>query len=104
MIHHGPRHTPTAIPAVRTPRNLRRCCEGERCVRHDRLACLQCQTERGREDPGEGAEGARKIGYRPNLIARSLALSRTRTIGVVIPEISHSFFPEAIRGIEEVTT
>ena len=49
-------------------------------------------------------KAARKIGYRPNLIARSLALSRTRTIGVVIPEISHSFFPEAIRGIEEVTT
>lgn len=47
---------------------------------------------------------ARRIGYRPNLIARSLALSRTRTIGVVIPEISHSFFPEAIRGIEEVAT
>jgi DNA-binding LacI/PurR family transcriptional regulator len=49
-------------------------------------------------------KAARKLGYRPNLIARSLALSRTRTIGVVIPEISHSFFPEAIRGIEEVTT
>ena len=49
-------------------------------------------------------KAARKIGYRPNLIARSLALSRTRTIGVVIPEISHSFFPEAIRGIEEVAT
>jgi DNA-binding LacI/PurR family transcriptional regulator len=46
---------------------------------------------------------ARKLGYRPNQIAQSLALSRTRTIGVVVPEISHSFFPEAIRGIEEVT-
>lgn len=48
-------------------------------------------------------KAARTLGYRPNQIAQSLALSRTRTIGVVVPEISHSFFPEAIRGIEEVT-
>ncbi|HSQ75220.1 MAG TPA: LacI family DNA-binding transcriptional regulator [Bacteroidota bacterium] len=46
---------------------------------------------------------AKKLGYRPNQIAQSLALNRTFTIGVVVPEISHSFFPEAIRGIEEVT-
>ena len=44
---------------------------------------------------------ARKLGYVPDLIARSLVLRRTLTIGVVVPEITHSFFPEAIRGIEE---
>lgn len=44
---------------------------------------------------------ARKSGYTPNHIARSLALRRTETIGVVVPEISHSFFPEVIRGIED---
>jgi DNA-binding LacI/PurR family transcriptional regulator len=43
-----------------------------------------------------------KLGYTPNTIARSLVLNKTYTIGVVIPEISHSFFPEAIRGIDEV--
>lgn len=46
---------------------------------------------------------AKKLRYRPNQIAQSLALNKTFTIGVVVPEISHSFFPEAIRGIEEVT-
>lgn len=46
---------------------------------------------------------ARQLGYSPNAIAQSLALNRTNTIGVVVPEISHSFFPEAIRGIEQVT-
>jgi DNA-binding LacI/PurR family transcriptional regulator len=46
---------------------------------------------------------ARQFGYSPNDIAKSLALNRTHTIGVVVPEISHSFFPEAIRGIEEAT-
>jgi DNA-binding LacI/PurR family transcriptional regulator len=48
-------------------------------------------------------ETARTLGYSPNHIAKSLVLRRTRTIGVVVPEITHSFFPEAIRGIEEAT-
>ncbi len=46
-------------------------------------------------------EAARKYGYTPDHIARSLTLRRTETIGVVVPEISHSFFPEVIRGIED---
>jgi DNA-binding LacI/PurR family transcriptional regulator len=45
---------------------------------------------------------AKELGYSPNHIAKSLVLKRTHTIGVVVPEITHSFFPEAIRGIEEV--
>jgi DNA-binding LacI/PurR family transcriptional regulator len=45
---------------------------------------------------------AKRLGYSPNDIAKSLALNKTNIIGVVLPEISHSFFPEAIRGIEEV--
>jgi DNA-binding LacI/PurR family transcriptional regulator len=45
---------------------------------------------------------AHRLGYSPNAIAKSLAQNRTFTIGVVVPEISYSFFPEAIRGIEEV--
>lgn len=32
---------------------------------------------------------------------KSLVLRKTHTIGVVVPEITHSFFPEVIRGIEE---
>ncbi|HEY9165727.1 MAG TPA: LacI family DNA-binding transcriptional regulator [Candidatus Kryptonia bacterium] len=46
-------------------------------------------------------KAAKKFGYSPNHIARSLALRRTETLGVVVPEISHSFFPEVIRGIED---
>lgn len=46
---------------------------------------------------------AKEMGYTPNLVAKSLVSSRTHTIGVVIPEISHSFFPEVVKGIEEVT-
>ncbi len=48
-------------------------------------------------------KAAKRLGYRPNHIAKSLVLKKTFTIGVVIPEITHSFFPEVIRGIEEVS-
>jgi DNA-binding LacI/PurR family transcriptional regulator len=47
---------------------------------------------------------ARKMGYSPNRIARSLVNSKTQTIGVVLPEISHSFFPDVVKGIEEAAT
>jgi DNA-binding LacI/PurR family transcriptional regulator len=48
-------------------------------------------------------EKARSMGYTPNHVAKSLVSSKTYTIGVVIPEITHAFFPEVVRGIEEVT-
>jgi len=48
-------------------------------------------------------EKAREMGYTPNHVAKSLVSSKTYTIGVIIPQISHAFFPEVVRGIEEVT-
>lgn len=48
-------------------------------------------------------EKARSMGYTPNHIAKSLVSKKTFTVGVVVPEIAHSFFAEAIQGIEEVT-
>lgn len=46
---------------------------------------------------------ARSMGYTPNHIAKSLVSKRTYTIGVVIPEISHTFFAQVVSGIENVT-
>lgn len=45
---------------------------------------------------------ARELGYQPNRWARSLATRRSSIIGVVIPDISHSFFAEITCGVEEV--
>jgi LacI family transcriptional regulator len=45
---------------------------------------------------------AQELGYRPNRWARSLVTRKTSMIGVVIPDISHSFFAEVTRGVEEV--
>jgi LacI family transcriptional regulator len=43
-----------------------------------------------------------RLGYRPSSIARSLATSRTYTIGLSVPDISNPFWPEIARGIEDV--
>ncbi|MCU9614233.1 catabolite control protein A [Caldibacillus lycopersici] len=45
-----------------------------------------------------------RLGYRPNAVARGLASKKTTTVGVVIPDISSSFFAELARGIEDVAT
>jgi LacI family transcriptional regulator len=45
---------------------------------------------------------AELLGYRPNRWARSLVTRRSSIVGVVIPDISHSFFAEITFGIEEV--
>src|SRR5215469_2622844 len=42
-----------------------------------------------------------KLKYRPNLIARSLAKQRTRTIGMIVPDIANPFFPMVVRGAED---
>jgi LacI family transcriptional regulator len=43
----------------------------------------------------------RKLSYRPNLIARSLAKQRTHTIGMIVPDIANPFFPMVVRGAED---
>jgi DNA-binding LacI/PurR family transcriptional regulator len=45
---------------------------------------------------------ADELGYRPNIIARNLKSSSSNQIGVIVPEIRHDFFANAISGIEEV--
>jgi len=49
-------------------------------------------------------ECANELGYRPNRWARSLVTRKTSIIGVVVPDISHSFFAEVTRGLEEVVS
>lgn len=45
---------------------------------------------------------AKLYNYRPNNIALSLKNRKTKTIGVIIPEIVHHFFTKVILGIETV--
>lgn len=45
---------------------------------------------------------AKLYNYKPNLIALSLKNRKTKTIGIIIPEIIHHFFATVISGIEHV--
>ena len=40
------------------------------------------------------------LDYHPSAIARSLATQQTRTIGLVVPDVSNPFFADITRGIE----
>jgi LacI family transcriptional regulator len=46
-------------------------------------------------------QAIRKLNYRPNLLARSLAKQKTHTIGMIVPDISNPFFPVVVRGAED---
>jgi DNA-binding LacI/PurR family transcriptional regulator len=41
-----------------------------------------------------------KLNYHPNHVARSLKTSKTRTLGIIVPDMTISFFPQVIRGAE----
>ena len=43
---------------------------------------------------------ARKLGYRPNLFARSLRSQRSQTVGVVVFDITDPYCTQILRGIE----
>jgi LacI family transcriptional regulator len=43
---------------------------------------------------------ARKMNYRPNQFARALTTNRSFLIGIVVPDLMHSYFAEICRGVE----
>ena len=47
-------------------------------------------------------EAVTQLDYHPNFLASNLRAQRSFTIGVVIPSITNPFFPEFVRGIEDV--
>src|SRR5437016_10557565 len=62
-----------------------------------------------RDDIGEATRArvlakVAELGYQPNAVARSLTLRRTHTLGIVIPDLMHSFFVEIVAGLESVAS
>jgi LacI family transcriptional regulator len=45
-------------------------------------------------------DAMRQLNFRPNSVARSLATSSTRTIAVLLPDITNQFFPALVRGVQ----
>lgn len=44
----------------------------------------------------------KEMNFTPSAIARSLSKNETNTIGVIVPDITNSYFGEVIKGISEV--
>jgi LacI family transcriptional regulator len=47
-------------------------------------------------------EAAHRMNYRPNQYARALTTNRSGLLGVIVPDLMHSYFAEICRGIETV--
>src|SRR5215510_11221925 len=43
---------------------------------------------------------AQKMKYRPNQFARALMTKQSHLIGIVVPDLMHSYFAEIVRGVE----
>ena len=43
---------------------------------------------------------AQKMKYRPNQFARALTTNHSYLIGIVVPDLMHSYFAEICRGVE----
>jgi len=44
----------------------------------------------------------KQLGYKPNVIARSLSSRKTFVVALVVPSISNPFFPEVARAVEDI--
>lgn len=63
---------------------------------------LKDSPEIGEETKQKIKAFAKLYNYRPNSIALSLKNQKSKTIGVIVPEIVHHFFTTVIKGIESV--
>ena len=48
-------------------------------------------------------EAIEELGYRPNVLARSLRRGQTHTIGMIVPDNTNPFFAEVARGVEDTS-
>jgi LacI family transcriptional regulator len=54
----------------------------------------------GRDLKRRVEKAMRQLEFRPNHVARSLRTRQTRTLGMVISDLTNPFFPEMVRGAE----
>lgn len=49
-------------------------------------------------------KAASEVGYRVSYVARSMRTSRTYSLGILVGDIANPFFPEIVRGAEDVAS
>lgn len=62
---------------------------------------LRDSSEISTETKKRVKETAKRMGYQPNMLARSLVNQRSYLLGVLVPDLRISFFSEVTRGIYE---
>ena len=43
-----------------------------------------------------------ELDYKPNALARSLVTKKTKSIGLILPDISNPFFPSIAKSVEDM--
>lgn len=61
----------------------------------------------GKSDINSGTKhriqaAAMRLGYQPNLPARSLVLGRTRSLGLIVSDCTNPFYAKVIQAVEDV--
>ena len=49
-------------------------------------------------------DAVQRLGFRPNDLARGLMQKRTRTVGLLVPDVANPYYPEIARGVEDVAS
>jgi len=62
---------------------------------------LRSRPEVPPETQAKVVAAATKLGYRPNLVAKSLRSKKTKTIGAIIADIDNTFYAAIVNGIED---
>src|SRR5437763_1795830 len=47
-------------------------------------------------------DAIKDLGFQPSALAQGLRRNRTSLLGMIIPDITNPFFPEVVRGAEDV--
>lgn len=66
-----------------------------RVLRADKAQRVSAETRR------RIIEAVERLDYRPNELARALRLARSKTFGIVVPQLDNPVFAEVIAGAEE---
>jgi DNA-binding LacI/PurR family transcriptional regulator len=71
-------------------------------VSHQTVSRVINNSKRVAPQTREQVEAAiRELGYHPNRLAQSLVTQKTRTIGLVVADITNPFFFEVARGVQD---
>src|SRR5579872_6911377 len=63
-------------------------------------AVLQNRTDFNEATRQRVLAKVKELNYRPNRLARSLAMQKSHVIGVVVPNLSRSFYPTVLEGVD----